>query len=98
ALEGRQRTQRNRMNIARRQFLKTSALGLGSMALSTRSGLAVVETPRSSLGAFDVVTLGQTGIKTSRVSMGTGVRGGMRESNLTRSGAANAQKLMREIF
>jgi aryl-alcohol dehydrogenase-like predicted oxidoreductase len=86
------------MKIARRHFLKTSALGLGSLALSARPGFGVVESPRTSLGAFDTITLGQTGIKTSRVSMGTGVRGGMRESNLTRSGAENAQKLMREIY
>lgn len=85
------------MKIARRHFIKTSALGVGSLALTQPALFA--ETPVGKrLSAFDTVTLGSTGIKTSRVSMGTGVRGGNRESNHTRMGAENAQKLIREAY
>lgn len=90
------------MRIARRQFLKSSALGLGGLALGTPSPLRA-QTPAvapdgAKLSAFDTIQLGRTGIKTSRVSMGTGVRGGNRESNHTRMGAANAHPLIREIY
>ncbi len=81
------------MNIHRRHFLKTSALGVTGLALAPRLR---AETPR--LSAFDTVTLGRTGIKTSRVSMGTGVSGGNRQSNHTRMGADNAHRLIREIY
>lgn len=50
------------------------------------------------LGAYDTVTLGRTGIRTSRVSMGTGVRGGNRESNHTRMGAEKAHRLIRDTY
>lgn len=86
------------MKFARRHFLKTSAIGLGGAMLGTRNGLAALETAPTALGAFDTVTLGRTGIRTSRVSMGTGVRGGNRESNHTRMGAENAHRLIREIY
>ncbi len=88
------------MKIARRHFLKTSALGIGGIALAGRSGLAAESAGRVSggLGAFDTIKLGQTAIKTSRVSLGTGVHGGMRESNLTRMGAENARRLIRDMY
>lgn len=90
------------MNIARRQFLGSTALGVGGLLLGTTTPpRAQALTPSSDgakLSAFDTVTLGRTSIKTSRVSMGTGVRGGMRESNHTRMGADNAHKLIREIY
>ncbi len=94
------------MKLDRRHFLRTSALGVGAFALGTSPGLpmqgAVPVAPLASSGerlsAFDTVTLGRTGIRTSRVSMGTGVRGGMRESNHTRMGAENAHQLIRDLY
>ena len=86
------------MKLARRQFLQTSALGLGGLMLGRVTGVQAETPPAPRVDAFDTVTLGQTGIKTSRVSMGTGVSGGNRQSNHTRMGAENAQKLIREIY
>lgn len=86
------------MRIARRQFLRTSALGFGSLALGARSPFAAEGPAPGNFSAFDTVTLGATGIKTSRVSMGTGVRGGNRESNHTRMGSENAHRLIRDIY
>jgi aryl-alcohol dehydrogenase-like predicted oxidoreductase len=86
------------MKLARRDFLKTSALGIGSLAFGARFASAADGGHGEKLGAFDTVTLGRTGIRTSRVSMGTGVRGGMRQSNHTRMGAENAHRLIRELY
>lgn len=86
------------MNIARRHFLKTSALALGGLTLPPSLPARTTAGSGERLGAYDTVTLGRTGIKCSRVSMGTGVRGGMRESNHTRMGAENAHRLIREIY
>jgi len=47
---------------------------------------------------YELVELGKTGIKTTRLSMGTGIRGGNRQSNLTRLGHEQAVKLVREIY
>lgn len=90
------------MKLDRRHFLRTTAAGVGGLVLGSAPALRA-ETPAVSpdgarLSAFDTITLGRTGIKTSRVSMGTGVRGGNRESNHTRMGAANAHKLIRDIY
>lgn len=86
------------MRIDRRHFLKSSAVGLGGLALSRSSAFGVVRPTGERLSATDTIRLGKTGIKTSRVSMGTGVRGGMRESQHTRMGAENAHQLIREIY
>lgn len=86
------------MRIPRRHFLKTSALGLGGLALHSRMAFSAEPVTQEKLSAFDTVSLGGSGIKTSRVSLGTGVRGGMRESNMTRMGAENAQRLIRDIY
>ncbi len=90
------------MKIARRHFLKSSALGVGGLmlgAVPTLHAEALTPSPDGAkLSSYDTITLGKTGIKTSRVSMGTGVRGGNRESNHTRMGAENAHKLIRDLF
>lgn len=85
--------------MARRQFLQTTALGLGGwMAGSGRLRAEREVGTGEKLGAYDTVTLGRTGIRTSRVSMGTGVRGGNRESNHTRMGAEKAHRLIRDTY
>ncbi len=66
--------------MKRRQFLRYGlyaggALATGSLAPASESGKR---------HANDVVTLGRTGIKLSRLAMGTGTRGGNKSSNQTR--------------
>jgi len=68
------RTRQNRNGLNRRQFLKTSTALAGTVLLSpwalTKSSAATSSNaPRS---ATDQVTLGQTGIKLSRLGFGTG--------------------------
>lgn len=63
----------------RRTFLGAGAGAAATLALSSRLQAAEVPPP-------PLVTLGDTGIKVSRLAQGTGVRGGNRQSNQTRLG------------
>src|SRR5437879_1935075 len=71
------------MKIKRREFLKTSALGLSGVLTGCRLGAAESAKP-TYYDPYEKVALGKTGIKVSRVCIGTGMRGGNRESNQTR--------------
>ncbi|MGO8701896.1 MAG: aldo/keto reductase [Limisphaerales bacterium] len=61
-------------NYSRRQFLKRSTLAAGALALAPTGMLRAQSATRRS--AVDEVTLGRTGIKLSRLGMGTGSSGG----------------------
>ena len=83
--------------ITRRDFLKHSAAGAGVLALAPGFAFAAEEAT-SRFDPFEAVTLGQTRLKLSRVCMGTGVRGGMRQSNHTRMGREKCERLMRDAY
>jgi aryl-alcohol dehydrogenase-like predicted oxidoreductase len=85
------------MKIKRREFLAKSALGLGGALLSTPL-LAKAEAATKSFDPFERVPLGKTKLKFSRVVLGTGMRGGHRESNQTRLGKEKFEELIRESF
>ncbi|MCL4788511.1 MAG: aldo/keto reductase [Verrucomicrobia bacterium] len=82
------------MKIKRREFLKQSALGVGAALLSTP--LRAADKPVKRFDPFEPVTLGKTKLKTSRFCLGTGMRGGNRESNHTRMGREKFEALIRE--
>jgi myo-inositol catabolism protein IolS len=85
------------MQIGRREFLKRSALGVGGVLVGAHLG--AVETSQSSyFDPFERVTLGNSGLTVSRVCMGTGTHGVAHESNQTRLGRANFQRLLREAY
>lgn len=68
--------------MKRREFVRISAAAAGGLTFPSVSGFL---TPlRDSKRAYDVVTLGETGIKASRLAMGTGTHGMGRQSNQTR--------------
>src|ERR1700761_3148542 len=72
----------------RRKFIAGAAAGLGAAYLGPH-GIAeafAVPTPTGKAEAQDTVTLGKTGIRTSRLAMGTGTIGSGGSSNQTRSG------------
>ena len=72
--------------MRRREFLTKTAYGVGAAWLSSK-GLAAFPFPTETrFGAADVVTLGKTGIKTSRLACGTGTHGGGHHSNQTALG------------
>jgi aryl-alcohol dehydrogenase-like predicted oxidoreductase len=70
------------MQINRRQFLTTTMAGAAGLALSGRLPAA----DQNAVNPFEIVPLNKTGIKTSRIGIGTGMRGGNRQSNHTRMG------------
>jgi 1-deoxyxylulose-5-phosphate synthase len=83
--------------MLRREFLRKTATGMGAAWLSSTASLASVlafETPARKFNAHDEVTLGKTGIRTSRLAMGTGTVGFGGASNQTRLGMSPFSRLL----
>lgn len=80
----------------RREFLIRSASGLGAAWLSSKDLLNALaaQTPLAKFSASDTVTLGSTGIKTSRLAMGTGTIGFGHHSNQTALGVKGLSELL----
>ncbi|GGA57193.1 hypothetical protein GCM10011507_05640 [Edaphobacter acidisoli] len=75
--------------MLRRDFLRKTATGISAAWLGRKTSLAAVlafDAPTRKYTAHDTVTLGKTGIRTSRLAMGTGTIGGGGHSNQTRLG------------
>jgi len=83
------------MKMDRRQFLAATIAGASGLALARHALFAETAAPA---GAFELVPLGKTGIKVTRVGLGTGVRGGMRQSNMTRMGKEVAEGVMKAAY
>ena len=73
------------MEMRRREFLAKSIAGMGGLLLGSGCMDAVSRTPKK-YDPYELVQLGKTKIKVSRVGIGTGMRGGQRQSNHTRMG------------
>ena len=83
--------------MLRRDFLRRSAKGLGAAWLATKAASAapfVFDTLPQRYNAQDEVTLGRTGIRTTRLAMGTGTIGYGGASNQTRLGTSSFTRLM----
>ena len=85
------------MKIKRRDFIQKSALGLGSVVLGAKYVSAAKAKPEH-FDPYEKVPLGKTGLKFSRFCMGTGVRGGNRQSNHTRMGKEKLESLLNGGF
>jgi predicted aldo/keto reductase-like oxidoreductase len=81
----------------RRNFLKRSAAAAGALAVAPTFALAA-ESTRGRFDPYEPVKLGKTDLKWSRLCMGTGVRGGNRQSNHTRMGKENFEQLIRDAY
>ena len=81
------------MKLPRRDFLKRSALGVGTLLAGLPAGHAVESKP-TYYDPYGPVALGKTGLKVSRFCLGTGVHGGNRQSNHTRMGKENFEALV----
>jgi predicted aldo/keto reductase-like oxidoreductase len=73
------------MEIKRREFLAKSIAGMGGVLLGSGCQSLAQQKPLKH-DPYEVVTLGKTKIKASRVGLGTGMRGGNRSSNHSRMG------------
>jgi aryl-alcohol dehydrogenase-like predicted oxidoreductase len=82
-------------HVTRRDFLKTSAGSAGLLAASPALLSALEAGGRTSFAGNDVVTLGRTGIRVSRLAQGTGFNGTAHSSAQTRQGQAAFERLVR---
>ena len=82
------------MKIRRREFLTKTARGLGS-ALLVPQLLAATKPTARFFDPYERVALGGTKLKVSRFCLGTGMKGGNRESNHTRLGRQKFEQLIR---
>jgi aryl-alcohol dehydrogenase-like predicted oxidoreductase len=82
--------------MRRREFLVRSAAGLGGAWLTSKGVLRALaeQNPLRKFSATDTVTLGSTGIKTSRLAMGTGTVGYDHHSNQTALGVKGLSELL----
>ncbi len=85
------------MRIKRREFLERSAIGVGGILFGPRLAPAA-ETKSKRCDPYETVALGKTGLKMSRTCMGTGMRGGQRQSNQTRMGKEKFEGLIRDAY
>ncbi len=83
------------MQFNRRKFLKTTIAGAGAVLLSD---IKSISAPAIDTDPFAMVPLGKTGIKVSRIAMGTGVKSINRQSNLTRLGKEKAVALIQHAY
>src|SRR5262249_48665984 len=77
----------------RRQFLTVSATGVAAAWLGSRS-LAAIPQVNQRFSASDTVALGHTGIRTSRLAMGTGTVGSGHHSHQTALGIKGLSDLL----
>ena len=82
--------------MRRREFLIRSASGLGAAWLSSKTILDAIaqQTLPKKFAASDTVVLGATGIKTSRLAMGTGTVGSGHHSHQTALGVKGLSDLL----
>jgi 1-deoxyxylulose-5-phosphate synthase len=79
--------------MRRREFITRTACGLGAAWLGSKS-LAGAAPLSGTYSATDIVVLGQTGIRTSRLAMGTGTVGSGHHSHQTALGVQGLADLL----
>ncbi len=83
--------------ISRRKFISKISVGAGTVLLANATDAAAAFS-KPSTNPFQTITLGRSGIKTSMIGMGTGIRAGNRECNLTRMGKKKAVALIEYAY
>ena len=80
--------------MKRREFLTAAARGLGAAWVAANGVSLAFAEPAQKFSAADTVTLGRTGIKTSRLAMGTGTVGTGHHSHQTDLGVKGLSDLL----
>jgi aryl-alcohol dehydrogenase-like predicted oxidoreductase len=83
--------------IKRRQFITQSAAAASTLLLGA-SLRAVADAQPAKFDPYETVPLGKTKLKMSRVCLGTGMRGGNRQSNHTRMGKEKFEALIKGAY
>jgi predicted aldo/keto reductase-like oxidoreductase len=88
------------MKLNRRQFLAASLVGTGAAVLvrPTWAAEAAKEAKEVPVNPYELVPLGKTGLKVSRIGFGTGMSGSGRASNQTKLGAEKFEGLLKEAY
>ena len=84
------------MKMRRRQFLEGAVAGVG--AAIAGNSTAAAKPSAGHYDPFELVPLGKTGLKVTRVGIGTGMRGWLRRSNHTRMGEERFDALIKHAF
>lgn len=82
----------------RRDFIRGAAYGAGAAWLSSHGFSQAPPSLNGKFGAADTVVLGKTGIKTSRLAMGTGTHGFGHRSDQTSLGVGGLSDLLRHGY
>ena len=80
--------------MKRREFISRTTLGIGAAWLGSRSLAQALPAQTSHFSAADTVTLGKTGIRTSRLAMGTGTVGFAHHSDQSALGVQGLADLL----
>jgi aryl-alcohol dehydrogenase-like predicted oxidoreductase len=80
--------------LKRREFLGKTALGVGTAWLGSKTLPSVAATGPARFSATDVMTLGKTGLQTTRLAMGTGTVGFNHSSNQAKLGIQGLADLL----
>lgn len=83
--------------MKRREFIKTSMVGIGSLVLGCNS-IDSVQPTVACHNPYEMITLGKTGIKVSRVGLGTGMNGFNLTSNQVKLGQEKFHSLIQGCF
>ena len=93
---------RKMKHIGRREFLADSIAGASGLLLgSTLTGCAsktLTSAKGKTFDPWEIVPLGKTGLKVTRVGFGTGMSGGRHSSNQVRLGKEKFEALLREAY
>ena len=94
------RTQMNFREMKRREFLTSAAYGMSAAWLGTKMNATAFAMPQLTrkFAASDTVVLGNTGIHTSRLAMGTGTVGTGHHSHQTALGVQGLSDLLRNGY
>ena len=93
--------------MKRREFLIGSLAGASGLLLSSKLAIAAADSvnepnlakaPAKMFDPWEIVSLGKTGIKVSRVGFGTGMSGGRHSSNQVRLGKEKFEGLLKEAY
>jgi aryl-alcohol dehydrogenase-like predicted oxidoreductase len=85
-----------KVKLTRRQFVSTFTVGAGSVLIGKAALASQPYEPEFSSDALKVVRLGNSGLKTTLLGMGTGFSGYNRSSNITRAGIA--ESIIRQAY